>query len=255
MTDENNEAPAGQEGEGDAAVVAAAVAEGNNEAPDWLLPKYMSDERTHEQATQEQAKAYGELQTKFGAFTGAPDNYDVSLSDAVKEAGGELDLEDGLLVEAMEFAKNSNMSNDSFNELVNIFQMSQIADDNALTEQRGEEMKALGANADQRISNINAWANKNMSAENVAGLQEVATTAAGVKAIEQLISRTRNAPVSVDNQQAAPAMSMEDLKAAQFKKDDYGQLLMASDPEYRKKVEGMFREKFGTEDHQTLVGG
>lgn len=255
MTEENNEAPAGQAGEGDADVVAAAVAEGNNEAPDWLLPKYMSDERTHEQATQEQAKAYGELQTKFGAFTGAPDNYEVSLSDAVKEAGGELDMEDGLLVEAMAFAKDSNMSNDSFNKLVDIFQMSQIAEDNALTEQRTEEMKALGANAEARINNINAWASKNMSEENVAGLQEVATTAAGVKAIEQLISRTRNAPVSVDNQQAAPAVSMEDLKSAQFKLDKYGGILMASDPEYRLKVEKMYQERFGTEDHQILVGG
>ena len=240
----------------DAAAVADIVNEGNESPPEWLLAdKYMTGERTIQEATQEQAKAYGELRSQFGAFTGAPENYEVALSDAVKEAGGVLDMEDGLLVEAMKFAKDSNMSNDSFNELVNIFQMSQIADDSAMAEQRESEMKALGPNAESRINNINAWANKNLSAEDVAGLQEVATTAGGIRAIERLISQTRNAPVAVDNQQAAPSISMSELKEAQFKKDDYGNLKMASDPEYRKKVEAMFEQKYGTENYQTLHGG
>ena len=152
MTEEDNTAPT----EDHAAAVADMVGD-NSTAPDWLITdKYMTGERSIEEATQEQAKAYPELQSKFGAFTGAPENYDISLTDAVKEAGGELDMEDGLLVQAMEFAKNSNMSNDSFNELVNIFQMSQIADNNALTEQRESEMKSLGPNAEARINNINA---------------------------------------------------------------------------------------------------
>lgn len=256
MTEENNEVPAAQEGTSDAEAVAGMVAEGNNNAPDWLLTdKYMTGERSIEEATQEQAKAYGELRTQFGAFTGAPDKYEVTLSDAVKEAGGELDLESGLMTQALEFAKNSNMSNDSLNELANMFVMSEIADDNALAEQRAGEMKALGPNAEARINNINAWANKNMSEENVAGLQGMATTAAGVQAIEQLISRTRNAPVSVDNAQPSAVMSTEEIQSAQFAKNEHGQLKMAADPEYRKKVEKMYQDKYGTEDFQTLVGG
>jgi len=251
MTEEDNTAPT----EDHAAAVADMVGD-NSTAPDWLITdKYMTGERSIEEATQEQAKAYPELQSKFGAFTGAPENYDISLTDAVKEAGGELDMEDGLLVQAMEFAKNSNMSNDSFNELVNIFQMSQIADNNALTEQRESEMKSLGPNAEARINNINAWANKNMSAADVAGLQEVATTASGVQAIEQLISKTRNAPVAVDNAQPSAVMSTEEIQTAQFAKNEHGQLKMAVDPEYRRKVEAMYQTKYGTEDFKTLVGG
>ena len=94
-----------------------------------------------------------------------------------------------------------------------------------------------------------------MSATDVAGLQEVATTASGVQAIEQLISKTRNAPVAVDNAQPSAVMSTEEIQTAQFAKNEHGQLKMAVDPEYRRKVEAMYQTKYGTEDFKTLVGG
>lgn len=81
------------------------------QTPEWLQGKYITEGKTQEESIAEQAKAYNELSGKFGAFTGAPDEYaETALSDELKEMGIEIANDDPMLQAAREFAKKSNMS-------------------------------------------------------------------------------------------------------------------------------------------------
>ena len=243
---ETTEAPA------EAAQTTEAVAE--DARFDFVNDKYRVDGRSEQESLELQAKSYNELSSKFGAFTGAPDEYAVALTDELADAGVVIDKDDPLIEQAMEFAKNSNMSQDGFKDMVNLYAMTQVAEQKAIQDNMAEEMKALGSNAEKRIAGINDWANANLDAETVAGLQEAATTAAGIKAIEALISKTRGAPVAAENVQPAASVTKSELSDMQFALDDYGNRRINTDPaykaEYRKKMEALY----GNEPNRQIMG-
>jgi len=118
-----------------------------------------------------------------------------------------------------------------------------------------EEMKSLGPNAEKRIDGINAWANANLDAETIAGLQEATTTAAGVKAIEVLISKTRNAPVAAESAQPAPSVSESEVREMQFAKDDNGMRKIQTDPAFRAEYERKKAALWGNEPYKQIIGG
>ena len=97
-----------------------------------MQSKYVAEGKTQEESIAEQAKAYTELSSKFGAFTGAPEEYaEVVLSDELKELGVEISADDPMLQAAKEFAKESNMSQEGLSGLVNLYAMQQVAEQKA----------------------------------------------------------------------------------------------------------------------------
>lgn len=230
--------------------------EQNNERPDWLLDKYATEGKSIDEATAEQAKAYNELSSKFGAFTGAPEEYaEITLSDEIKELGIEISNDDPMLQAAKDFAKESNMSQEGLNGLVNLYAMQQVAEQKAEAEFKAEQLKALGPNANSRIENIQQWANKNLDPETVQGLEQMATSAESVKAIERLISMTRGAPVDPGEANNNSGASAEDVSKMQFEKDEHGNRRINTDPEFRARYKKLRNEVYGTEDHKIIVGG
>lgn len=248
----------------DADAVAAAVSEGGEpswhyadgvsgqgDAPDWFKgDKYAN--------VSEQAKAYGELESRFGSFTGAPESYEFKLSEELTSNGIELDVEGDLIKRFSEMAKESNMSQDMANNLVNMFVENQYADSIASEESENarvsEEMKLLGDNAQQRVDNIDKWVTANMPEDMRAGIEEATTTAAGVMAIEKLIAMTRNSALVNEDTTPADVVSDKELQEMQFKRDENGNRLMQVDPEYRKKVEDLYKRKYGDGEHRIVVG-
>jgi len=223
---------------------------GEGEAPDWFkADKY--------QTVADQAKAYKDLEGRFGSFTGAPDEYEFSLSEQLTEQGIELDKEDPLITSFIEMAKESNMSQDMANKLVNMYVEGQYA--GAMVDQEAEEkrvqgeMKALGDSAEKRISNVQSWLKANMDPELMSGFEDATTTAAGVKALEALIAKTRNAPIE-SGEPVQEGKSHQELQALKFAKDDNGNLRMQTDPEYRKMVRAEYEKKFGTGDNRIIIG-
>jgi len=209
----------------------------------FVLDKYKSEGRTDSEAAMEQAKAYGELQSKFGAFTGAPDEYAVEVSEAMSE---HVDLEDykddPILEEAKLMAKEMGINNDGFNRMTELYFKGQLADVQALEANRAEEMKALGPNAERRLSNISDWAKANLDADTSEALAASLTSAATVNAIEAVIARGRNA-IQTQDTNPAEVISHDELKAMQHAKDDYGNPLM-NNPEYRAKVDNLYKQRF-----------
>jgi len=224
------------------------------ENPEWLQSKYLAEGKTTEESIAEQAKAYTALSSKFGAFTGAPDAYEVVLSDELKEMGVELQGDDPMLVAAQEFAKDSNMSQDGLNGLVNLYAMQQVAEQKADADYKAEQMKELGTNADSRIENIQQWAGANLDAETVAGLEGFATNAGAVKALEQIIKLTGHTSVDSDESTANNGSNAEEVQKMQFELDSNGNRRLQTDPEFRAKFNKMKNEVYGTQEHRVMIG-
>lgn len=221
---------------------------------DFVSDKYRKEGRSEQESLQEQAKAYTELEKRFGSFTGAPDEYALGVSDEMKEMGIELDAEDPLIEQAMEFAKNSNMSQQGFNNLVDLYIKTQIADQQAIEDVRQEELKQLGSNAQQRIDNIANWAQANLDPELFEGVQELAHSATMVRALEAIISKTGSAPINPGNTTANSGYTAEDVRKMQLETDEYGRRRLSSDPEFAKKFREISNLVHGAGEHREIVG-
>lgn len=252
--------PEGEQGggtpEGDAQAVAEEAREetppAESERPDWLLDKYLAEGKTTEDAIKDQAKSYKELQSKLGSFTGAPEEYEVSIADEIKEAGFDIDSDSEMLKDAKEFAKESNMSQDGFNKMIELWAANELAVANAQKQALEESFKSLD-NAQSRINNISAWANKSLPPDLVGELDGMLTTPESVKLVERMIAMGRAAPVNPDN--AAPSnTSAADVQKMQFEKDEHGNRRINTDPEFRKQYIKMRDEVYGTEEHRQQVG-
>lgn len=247
----------------DASTVADMASEGVNveadkatdtKTPDWLLGKYHTEGKTIEEATAEQAKAYNELSGKFGAFTGAPEEYEVAVSEELTELGLVMDKDDPMVQEAMKFAKESNMSQEGLNNMLNLYSMQMIAENKASQDFAAEQMKALGPSAESRTQNISQWANKNLDEETATAIAGMATTAESVKAIERLITMSRSAPMDSDSSAPVANAGIEEVNAMQFEKDENGGRRIQTDKAFRARYQKMRNEVYGTGEHRVMVG-
>ncbi len=221
---------------------------GEGDAPEWFKSdKYKS--------VDEQAKAYTELEGKFGSFTGAPEDYKLNISDELKEKGVEIADDDPILDEAFKMAKDLGMNQEGFDKMLDIFAMSKVAEQEASQLGVADEMKSLGNNAEARVNNLDLWGKANLPADLYDGFVEMAQSASAVKAMEQLISMTRQAPVAPDATKPAPGVSSEELRSMQFEKDDHGNRKMQTDPEFKAKFDKLAAEVWGSEEQHIIVGG
>ena len=112
---------------------------GKGEKPDWLKERYKS--------VAEQAKAYTELEKKFGEFKGAPkDGYDL-------ESLGELG-KDPVVAHFAQTFKEMNLSQEGFAKIVEDF----VNIDQKLTQTDLEgELKKLGPDANKQITDIDKY--------------------------------------------------------------------------------------------------
>jgi hypothetical protein len=226
-----------------------------NQAPEWLQSKYVAEGKTQEESIAEQAKAYTELSSKFGAFTGAPEEYaEVVLSDELKELGVEISADDPMLQAAKEFAKESNMSQEGLSGLVNLYAMQQVAEQKANEDYKTDQMKQLGNNAEARVTNIQQWASKNLDSETLAGLEGFATNAGAVKALEQIIKLTGAKSVDIDDSKGSPGIDEAEIKAMQFELDDNGQRRINTDKAFKAKYQKARNDFYGQEENRQMVG-
>ncbi len=267
MADDNAaQGTEGQEGSGtegqSAADAVAAMAggeggEGGGEAtqrPENVPEKFWDAEKG-ETRVDDVLKSYGELEGRFGSFTGAPeDDYKVELSDELKEQGVEINADDPVLQEAMKLGKEMGLNQDGFNKFVEIQAMAAIANQKAEQEAVTADIASLGDNADRRLNNLNQWASKNLPTELQEGFKDAAVSADAVKAIEQLVSMTRSAPVQANEAAAAPSISKEEVQTMQFAKDEHGNRKLQTDPAFKAEYERKRDLLYGTEPHHTIVG-
>lgn len=115
-----------------------------------------------------QAEAYGHLEKKLGAFTGAPKDgkYEFKLPEGV---GGEFDIEHPMYKTLLKTAADMQISNEGFNSLMGLFAQYE----SGLAQDPGANIAAakasLGDTADARILMTSQWVLANLGKE---GLDE-----------------------------------------------------------------------------------
>lgn len=145
---------------------------GAGDKPEWLKDsKYKS--------VTEQAKAYLELEKKFGAFTGAPDEYDLSLAENPEF---QFSLADPAVKGFVELAKANGVNQGFFSEMLNMYAHSlqaQSVDTDA-------EFKKLGPNGKQDVQIIANWAENNFTPDEMGVFKDMMKTAEHVKLFDKV---------------------------------------------------------------------
>jgi hypothetical protein len=197
---------------------------GTGDAPDW----YKADKY---QSIAEQAKAYNELDKKFGGFKGAPkDGY------AVVEG---VESDDELWKELVAFGERTNMSQDALNDAWDLMS----AQEQAVAEVTQEaEIAKLGENAGQRIKNVEGFLKNNLDAETYTKVQDLVTTAESVELVEMLVKATAPTKLPIDGGEHPTGMTWADIETEMFKKDERGNLLRSTDRNHEAKIQKMMKE-------------
>ena len=127
-----------------------------------------------------------------------PENVDVSVSE---------DME--IVQWWKDTAKQNGLSQEQFDEGVKVFidnAMATLPDVNA-------ELEKLGDNSKERVEAAELWSKKNLSPEAYNTFSSVASTADGVKAIEEIMKMTKDSPMPTTPTQVSVTPDLGDLKS------------------------------------------
>lgn len=209
---------------------------GVGDMPEWYkADKYKS--------VAEQAKAYTELEKKFGGFTGAPkDGY--ALVEGVE-------ADDALWSELVEFGKNTNMSQSALNQAWELL----TAQEQAVEEVSIEaEMEKLGDNAVERVKVVEQYMKNNLDSDTYERLRYAVNSAEAVELVEALVKATAPAKLPIDGYVQPGGITWPDIEAEMYKKNENGQLLRAVDRNHEAKIQRMMKEYGGDKPYERIVG-
>ena len=209
---------------------------GVGEMPEWYkADKYKS--------VAEQAKAYTELEKKFGGFTGAPkDGY--ALAEGVES-------DDALWAELVEFGTKTNMSQSAMNEAWELL----TAQEQAIEEVSVEaEMEKLGDNAVERIKVVEQYMKNNLDGDTYERLRYAVNSAEAVELVEALVKSTAPAKLPIDGYVEPGGIEWSDIEAEMFRKDENGNLLRSVDINHERKIQRMMKEFGGDKPYVQTFG-
>jgi len=215
-------------------------------------PEYFNDKKY--KSLSEQARAQRELEKKLGGFTGAPDQYEVRISDAFVDKGFELHQDDPFVKGFQEFAKAKGMNQEIFEESLNFYAELELAKAEGIRQYTEAQRKELGSNADRRIDDLRKWGSANLPDDLQDGFQAMFTTAASVEAMEMIVGKLLEKGVNPASGEGAVAYTEADVQKMQFELDQYGNRRIQSDPEFRRKYEEISRKVRGTQEARRAMG-
>lgn len=219
----------------------------NQDEPEWFLyegvkgvgkpPEWYKADKYKTVAAQ--AKAHTDLEKRFGAFTGAPENgvYEIKLPENLD---GSLDVEHPLLKGLQTWAAEKQMSQEGFTEAITMlaeYEASLVPDISVIKAEVGE-------NADARIAAVASWGKANLKPDEFETLREATSgqnAAAVFKTIEAVVAKSRQVrlPKPGEDVVAAQPGGEAAINAAQAKVGPDGKRLYETDAAYRAKVEKM----------------
>jgi hypothetical protein len=188
-------------------------------------------EKGYEESVSMHTKKMAEMGEKLKGFVGAPE-------EGYELPAGANEYSEPVMNVINEWGKKNGLSQEAYSELL---QEVAKAEAKNLESFKIAEMEKLGENAQARIDNINdKWA-ATFGAESLEVMNNMATSAEGVKFFEAILAQTSPSTVNPDggNANYGNVITDEELDAAMFAKDSAGMLKMQTDPEYKKKVDAM----------------
>lgn len=209
---------------------------GTGDTPEWYkAEKYKS--------VADQAKAYTDLEKKFGGFTGAPkDGY--AIPEGVEQGDELMDALKG-------FAEKTNMNQDSFNEAWDLL----ISQSEAVEEVSAEmEMQRLGDNAPERVKTVEQFMKNNLDNDTYEKVRYAVNSAESIELVEALIGATAPAKLPIDGNIEPGGLTWADIEAEMFKKDENGQLMRSVDRNHEAKIQRMMKEFGGDKPYSQTFG-
>lgn len=209
---------------------------GSGDIPEWYkADKYKS--------VSEQARAYTELEKKFGGFTGAPkDGYE--LVQGVEDG-------DELWAELVEFGNETNMSQDALHKAWDLLTANETAYEQVSME---DELAKLGDNAGERVKNAEQYMKNLLDPETYEEAREYVTTADSIALIEILRNASAPQALPIDGVVQPGDVTWEEIEAEMFRKNEHGQLLRSVDVNHEKKIRRMMEEYGGDRQYIQTVG-
>ena len=209
---------------------------GVGEMPEWYkADKYKS--------VAEQARAYTELEKKFGGFTGAPkDGYE--LYDGVES-------DDALWAELVEFGTANNMNQSALHQAWELLTAQEEAIEQVSVE---EEISKLGPNAAERITTVEQLMRNNLEPELYEKYRDVVTSAIMIEFIEDFSKSMRPAQLPIDGYVEPGGIEWADIEAEMFRKDENGNLLRSVDMNHERKIQRMMKEFGGDKPYTQTFG-
>ena len=228
--------------------------------PEYISEKFWNTD-TNEVNLEDLASSYNSLEKKLGSRTeelskqirqdieqeriaNTPKEYELFQPEVPEGVSIEVNKDIPLLQWWEETARKKGLSQEEYNDGIKKFVDNQIAALPVLE----EEKQQLGENATQRIEAADLWAKKNLSSDAYSAASNLASTAAGVKVIEELMKLTKDAPMPTTETAIEAAPSIEDLRSMmqdpRYWKD--GQ----RDPAYINKVAALFEKYYGKDESE-----
>jgi hypothetical protein len=166
----------------------------------------------------------------------APEKYEMVMPELPDGVQIDVDPEQPLLKWWEETARSKGLSNEDFNRGIEAFVQNEIAG----LPDRDTQLNLLGENATQRIESADLWAKKNLSESSYAAIANMASTAEGVKAIEEIMALNKDAPIPTTETKIDVQLDPLDLRSMmadeRYWKDG------AKDPAYIKKVPDLYEK-------------
>jgi len=225
------------------------------EIPEYIPTKFWDVDR-NEIKVEELGASYKALEKRLGMRTdelskqiredleaerksSVPESYEIRLPELPDTVEVNVDPEQELVKTWQQICKDNGLSQEVFDQGVAAFVNNEVA---ALPNLQ-EEMGKLGDNARERIEAADLWSKKYLSTESYDVIANLASTAEGVKAIEEIMSLSRNKPLPNTNTVIDVELQENDLRAMMQDPRYWDQA--RRDPNYVRKVQDLYAKKYG----------
>jgi len=223
--------------------------------PEYIPEKFWDSER-NEIKVEELGASYKALEQKLGMRTedlikqvqedyenqrksSVPESYEVRLPEVPEDVEITVDPEQELVKSWQQICRDNGLSQEVFDQGVAAFVNNEIAGLPNLQ----EEMAKLGDNAKERIEAADLWSKKYLSTDAYDAIANLASTAEGVKALEEIMSLSRSKPLPNTNTVIDVELDERDLQSM-MKDPRYWKEGM-KDPAYIAKVTNLYQKKYG----------
>jgi hypothetical protein len=221
--------------------------------PEYISDKFWDNDRG-EINVESLGTSYNSLEKKLGQRTDeltkqirtdldqerlakVPEKYEIKLPEDIPEnISMQINEEQPLLQWWSEKAKSMGLSQDEYNEGISNFVNNEIS---GLPDTFQEEQK-LGDNAKDRIESVDLWSKKHLSEQGYEAITNLAQTAEGIKALEEIMSLNKNSvmpqsPTAVDSKPNIPDLRNM-MKDPRYWKEG------EKDPVYIERVSKLFEQ-------------
>ncbi len=223
--------------------------------PDYVSEKFWNKD-TKEINVEELSASYNSLEKKLGSRTEelskqvrediekerlgkVPKEYELKQPEIPDGVNIEINKDIPLLQWWEETAKNQGLSQDEFDKGIQQFIDNQIS---SLPSVEAEH-KVLGDNAKGRIEAAELWAKKNLTTDGYNTVSNLASTANGVKVIEEMMKLTKDAPIPEADTAIEATPSLMDLRSMMNDPRYFDS--SKRDPAYVEKVTKLYEKYYG----------